>query len=172
MITRINLNPLINVTISYNLFLSGADCVQASNAQVWTELINGIYIADPSLTTCGSGITSFRQLGGSSVIWVQVTNTYIWIGTTVLCIESNSVKQFYGYDDAAANSPGLVPQSQFREQNSARNGWLDTQAMTITAVTCGEITFLYFSLCCRSHFNYLPICKTQHIFLLLVMQVQ
>ena len=131
----IKASPFTTYTLLF--FQIIADCVQISGAQVFTTLINGIYIKDESLTKCNTQKASYRQVGGSSYIWAKGSNS--WIGTTTLCSESNSVKQYFGFATNPA-SPADIPQDNFREINAARNAWLPDRTMVITPVACGKKT--------------------------------
>ena len=124
----------------YSSSLLFANCVCVSDAQVWPDIAERLYVADTTIDDCSSGKTSLRQLGGSSFIF---SNGGGWVGTTVLCNEHNTIKQLFGSSTAA--SPALVP--SWVEMASARNVWINPSSLRVTSVPCGKLLlFLLFML--------------------------
>ncbi len=75
----------------YNVYCTvTGQCVLASNAQIWPTIIDGKYIADPAISDCGSGMTSYRKEEGGHFLWRNGTG---WVGSSVLCSEANPTKQ-------------------------------------------------------------------------------
>jgi hypothetical protein len=103
------------------------DCVELNNAQQWRDLINGFYVLDTTLDTCGTGIPSYRKLGGNGFLWAMKTPGF-WVGSTVLCSEDNQHKLFYG-GDPGITSPLDITKGMFFEMNAQRNGWLAKMGM-------------------------------------------
>ena len=101
-----------------------------SNTLVWPDIVDGLYIADPLLNQCGSSKTTYKQLDGDSFLF---HNGAVWIGSTTICDESNSVKQLFGVGD----TPPQV--TTWNELDSAKSQWV-TSTLTINSISCGERT--------------------------------